>query len=155
MDEADLIMSREEIEEFLAEPITAQLATNGPTIRSVWFEWQDGAFWIISGPWAKLFTRVQKDPKVALGIDYSDFEGGRVVQVNVYGEVEIRDCDVELVRRMLRRYLGDDEESWSDAPDDYRGYLRDGGPPGAVLLRLEPRKMMGFNFSYARARAAR
>jgi hypothetical protein len=77
-----------------------------------------------------------------------------VIQVNVYGEVEVRDYNVELVRRMLRRYLGSEEDSWSDSPDDYRAYIRDGGPPGGVLLRLEPSKMIGFNFSYGRTRAA-
>ena len=154
MEAADLIMSKEEIDEVLAEPITAQLATNGPTIRSVWFEWDGKAFWIISGPWAKLFSRVQSDPKVALCVDVADFQSGRVMQICAYGEVDVRDYDVELVRRMLRRYLGDEEESWSDSPDDYRAYIRDAGPPGAVLLRLEPSKVQAMNFSYARTRAA-
>lgn len=149
----DLTMSLEEVDEFLAEPITAQLATNGPTIRPVWYQWEGGAFWIISGPWAKLFARVQRDPKVALCVDVGDFDAGRVLQVCAYGDAEVHPYDVELARRMLHRYLGPDEESWSDAPDDYRGYLRDGGPPGAVLLRVEPRKVIGLNFSYARTRA--
>ena len=148
----DLTMSPAEIDDFLAEPINAQLATNGPTIRPVWFQWEGGAFWIISGPWAKLYTRVQSDPKVALCIDLGDFDSGRVLQVCAYGSVEIHDYDVELVRRMLHRYLGPDEDSWSDSPDDYRAYLRDGGPPGAVLLKLAPRKLIAMNFSYARAR---
>lgn len=149
----ELMMSAQEIEAFLAEPITAQLATNGPTIRPMWFQWENGAFWIISGPWAKLFSRVQKDPQVALCVDVGDFDAGRVLQVCAYGAVEIHPYDVELARRLLHRYLGSDEASWSDSPDDYRAYLRDGGPPGAVLLRLEPRKMTALNFSYARTRA--
>jgi nitroimidazol reductase NimA-like FMN-containing flavoprotein (pyridoxamine 5'-phosphate oxidase superfamily) len=153
MEMEELIMSPEEIDEFLAEPITGQLATNGPTIRPMWYQWEDGAFWIISGPWAKLLGRVQKDPEVALCIDVGDFESGQVKQVCVYGAVEIRDYDVELVRRMLHRYLGPDEESWSDSPDDYRGYLKEGGPGGGVLLRLVPRKMTALNFTYARVRS--
>jgi Pyridoxamine 5'-phosphate oxidase len=150
----DLTMSPSEIDDFLAEPITAQLATNGPTIRPIWYQWESGAFWIISGPWAKLFTRVQKDPAVALCVDIGDFDGGRVMQVCAYGSVELTPYDVDLARRMLRRYLGPDEDAWSDSPDDYRAYLRDGGPPGAVLLRLEPSKLIALNFSYARVRAA-
>jgi hypothetical protein len=148
----DLMMSAEEIDEFLAAPITAQLATNGPTIRPVWFQWEGGAFWLISGPWSKLFARVHSDPEVALCVDVGDFESGRVMQVCAYGSVDIRDYDVERVRRILHRYLGPDEESWSGSPDDYRGYLRDGGPPGAKLLRLEPRKLTALNLSYARRR---
>jgi pyridoxamine 5'-phosphate oxidase-like protein len=148
----DLLMSADEIDEFLAAPITAQLATNGPTIRPVWYQWEDGAFWLISGPWSKLFARVQSDPEVALCVDVGDFESGRVMQVCAYGSVDIRDYDVERVRRILHRYLGPDEESWSGSPDDYRAYLRDGGPPGAKLLRLKPRKLTALNLSYARTR---
>jgi nitroimidazol reductase NimA-like FMN-containing flavoprotein (pyridoxamine 5'-phosphate oxidase superfamily) len=149
---AEISMTEAEVDAFLAEPITAQLATNGPTIRPIWYQWEDGAFWVISGPWAKLFTRVQSDPEIALCVDVGDFAGGRVMQVCAYGTVEVTQYDIERVRRMLHRYLGPDEASWSDSPDDYRAYLRDGGPPGAVLLRLAPRKLIALNFSYARAR---
>ena len=152
MTELELVMTPAEIDSFLGEPITAQLATNGPTIRPIWYQWEEGAFWIISGPWAKLFTRVQKDPEVAVCVDVGDFTNGRVMQVCAYGAAELTPYDVERARRMLHRYLGPDEESWSDAPDDYRAYLRDGGPPGAVLLKMTPRKVIGLNFTYARAR---
>lgn len=148
----DLTMTRAEMDAFLGEPITAQLATNGPTIRPVWYQWEADAFWIISGPWAKLHARVQHDPEVALCVDVGDFTAGRVLQVCAYGAAEIRPYDVELARRMLYRYLGPDEDSWSDSPDDYRGYLRDGGPLGAVLLRVAPRKLLGLNFSYSSVR---
>jgi hypothetical protein len=147
-------MSPEQTEAFLAEPITAQLATNGPTIRPIWFHWEDGAFWIISGPWAKLFGRVQSDPEIALCVDIGDFAGGIVKQVCAYGAVTVEPYDVPRARRMLHRYLGPDETSWSDAPDDYRAYLRDGGPEGGVLLRLVPRKLIALDFSYARVREA-
>src|SRR4051794_13093520 len=97
----DLVMPQEEVDEFLASPITAQLATNGPTIRPMWFQWEDRAFWIISGPWAKLFARVHADPKVAMCVDVGDFDSGTIKQVCAYGEVEIAPYDVDLVRRML------------------------------------------------------
>jgi hypothetical protein len=74
------------------------------------------------------------------------------MQVCAYGAAAATPYDLERVRRMLHRYLGPDEGSWSDSPDDYRAYLRDGGPPGAVLLKLVPRKLIALNFSYARAR---
>jgi nitroimidazol reductase NimA-like FMN-containing flavoprotein (pyridoxamine 5'-phosphate oxidase superfamily) len=149
----DLSMSPEETDDFLSGPHTGQLATNGPTIRPLWYQWEDGAFWIISGPWAKLYERVQKDPRVAFCIDIGDFDNGIVKQVIANGSAEIHDYDVDRARRLLYRYLGPDEESWSDAPDDYRGYLRDDGPPGAVFLRLQPAKLTALNFSYARNRA--
>jgi nitroimidazol reductase NimA-like FMN-containing flavoprotein (pyridoxamine 5'-phosphate oxidase superfamily) len=150
----DIVMSPDQVDAFLAEPITAQLATNGPTIRPVWFGWEGGAFWIISGPWAKLLERVRHDPKVGICVEVSDFEAGRVMQVCAYGDAEVCDYDVERARRVLHRFLGPDEASWSEAPDDYRGYVRDGGPDGAVFLRVQPRTLTAMNFSYARTRSA-
>jgi hypothetical protein len=106
-------------------------------------------FWLISGPWAKLHARVQRDPEVAVCVDVGDFATGRVLQVCAYGQAEIRPYDVGLARRMLHRYLGQDEASWSASPDDYRGYVTGDGPDGAVLLQIAPRKLIGLNFSYA------
>lgn len=139
-----------DVDAFLAEPLTARVATNGPTVRPLWYHWEDGAFWIINGPWAKLFERVQKDPKIALVVDVYERDTGRVLQVMASGAVEITPYDIPRARRMLHRYLGPDEASWSTAPDDYPGYLREPGPPGAVWLKLVPRKLSPFNFSYAK-----
>ena len=47
-----------DVDSFLGQPLTARIATGGPTVRPVWFLWEDGAFWILTGPWAKLFERV-------------------------------------------------------------------------------------------------
>ena len=137
-----------DVDAFLAEPLTARVATNGPTVRPLWYHWEDGAFWIINGPWAKLFHRVQKDPEIALVVDVYETEKGRVLQVMASGAVEITPYDIPRARRMLHRYLGPDEANWSTKPDDYPGYLREPGPPGAVWLKLTPRKLLPFNFSF-------
>jgi Pyridoxamine 5'-phosphate oxidase len=137
-----------DIDAFLAEPITAQVATNGPTIRPMWYQWEEGAFWMISGAWAKLFARVQQDPEIAVCVDVGEFDRGRVLQVCAYGAVEIVEYDIPRGRRMLHRYLGPDEEAWSSEPDDYRGYLREPGPPGITWLKLTPRRLIAQNFSF-------
>ena len=41
-----------DVDEFLALPLTARLATNGPTVRPVWYLWEGGSFWILTGSWA-------------------------------------------------------------------------------------------------------
>jgi nitroimidazol reductase NimA-like FMN-containing flavoprotein (pyridoxamine 5'-phosphate oxidase superfamily) len=133
---------------FLAEPQTVRVATNGPTIRPLWYQWEDGCFWIINGPWAKLYHRILKDPKLALLIDVDERDRGRIYQVMVSGIAEITPYDIPRARRMLHRYLGPDEASWSTAPDDYPGYLREPGPPGAVWLKIKPTTLKTFNFSY-------
>ena len=137
-----------DVDAFLAEPLQAMVATNGPTVRPLWYQWEEGCFWMISGPWAKLFHRMQKDPEVSVLVDVCDIPKGRILQVIASGAVEIVPYDVPRARRMLYRYLGPDEASWSSKPDDYRGYLRGDGPPGAVWLKLKPRKFLPFNFCF-------
>lgn len=137
-----------DVDAFLAEPITARVATNGPTVRPLWYQWEEGHFWMMSGPWAKIFKRVQTDPQIALVIDVCDFDAGRVLQVMASGPVEIVPFDIPRARRLLHRYLGSDEATWSSEPDDYRAYLREPGPPGISWLKLKPRKLLPFNFSY-------
>ena len=138
-----------DVDAFLAEPNTVYVAASGPSVRPLWYQWEDGCFWLISGPWAKLFSRLQKDPKLALMIDTTNHTTGRIYQVMVGGEAEMVPYDIPRARRMLHRYLGPDEASWSTAPDNYPGYLQAPGPPGAVWLKIKPKTFKAFNFSYA------
>ena len=55
-----------DVDAFLAQPLTARVATSGPTIRPTWYLWEDGAFWILTGPWARLPNRVRADPAIAV-----------------------------------------------------------------------------------------
>lgn len=138
-----------DLDAVLAEAHPIFVATNGPTLRPLWYQWEEGCFWMISGPWAKLFARIQKDPKLALLIDIEERDTGRIYQIMANGNAEVTPYDIPRARRMLHRYLGPDESKWSTAPDDYPGYLRDPGPPGAVWLKLKPTTLKTFNFSYA------
>jgi nitroimidazol reductase NimA-like FMN-containing flavoprotein (pyridoxamine 5'-phosphate oxidase superfamily) len=137
-----------DVEAFLAEGNACRLATNGPTVRPLWYHWENGAFWLISGPHAKLYERIQKDPRVSLVIDVYEVDTGRVLQVMATGKVNIAPYDTARARRMLVRYLGADESTWSTKPDDYPGYVRDNGPPGCVWLKLQPKRVLTFNFSF-------
>lgn len=137
-----------DVDAFLAERHSVRLATNGPTVRPLWYQWEEGSFWILNGPWAKLYGRIQKDPKVALIVDVSEYDTGRVYQVMAHGNAEICPYDIPRARRMITRYLGPDESSWSTSPDNYPAYLQEPGPPGAVWLKIKPAKLLTFNFSY-------
>lgn len=138
-----------DVDAFLGEAHSVRVATNGPTLRPLWFQWEEGCFWVISGPWAKLFARIQNDPKLALLVDVEEHDRGRIYQVMAQGNAEITPYDIPRARRMLHRYLGPDEASWSTAPDNYPGYLQEPGPPGAVWLKIKPTSLKTFNFSYA------
>jgi hypothetical protein len=138
-----------DLDGFLSEPLIANVATSGPTVRPMDYQWEQGAFWIICGPWAKLFQRVHKDPEIALLIEVSEYDrGGRILQVMASGPVEVAPYDIPRALRMLTRYHGPDASKWSTSPADYPSFIQNSGPQGAVWLKLMPRKLLTFNFSY-------
>ncbi|GIF75745.1 pyridoxamine 5'-phosphate oxidase family protein [Asanoa siamensis] len=110
-----------DVEAFLARPLTARLATSGPTVRPVWYLWEDSAFWIITGRWWRVHAHVKADPRIALVVDECDLATGIVRQVIVRGRGELVPFDLPRGRRKLRRYLGVDESRW-----DPRFRLADG-----------------------------
>ncbi|MEV0096878.1 pyridoxamine 5'-phosphate oxidase family protein [Streptomyces sp. NPDC050738] len=138
-----------DIDAFLAEPLTARIATAGPTVRPVWFLWEEGAFWILTGPWAKLFDRVTADPQVAVVVDVCDIATGVVQQVIARGRAELVTFDVPRGRRKLARYLGPDESHW-DAR--FTHYLHDDATErGTTWLRLTPDSLIANDLSYTTA----
>ncbi len=135
-----------DVDAFLQQPLTALLATKGPTVRPVWFLWEDGVFWVLTGPWARLFDRVKNDPDVALVVDECDLATGLVRQVIARGPAELVPFDVPRGRRKLTRYLGVDESLWDER---FVRYLYDDpGERGTVWLRLAPRSLRTQDLSY-------
>lgn len=135
-----------DIDAFLAGPLTARVATNGPTVRPAWYLWEDGAFWILSGPWARLLGHVRADPALAIVVDECDVATGIVRQVIALGAAEIVPFDITRGRRKLVRYLGPDEAAW-DAR--FRHYLHDDpADKGTVWLRLRPTRLSASDLSY-------
>jgi nitroimidazol reductase NimA-like FMN-containing flavoprotein (pyridoxamine 5'-phosphate oxidase superfamily) len=136
-----------DVDAFLRRPLTARLATNGPTVRPVWFLWDEDAFWVLTGPWARLFDRVRSDPEVALVVDECDLATGLVRQVIARGRAELVPFDVERGRRKLVRYLGADEARWDER---FVHYLHDDPAlRGTVWLRLRPVSLVAHDLSYA------
>ncbi|MHC5257986.1 pyridoxamine 5'-phosphate oxidase family protein [Streptomyces sp. UC4497] len=134
---------------FLRQPLTGRLATGGPTVRPVWFLWEDGAFWVLTGPWARLFDRVKDDPQVALVVDECDVATGRVQQVIARGRAELVPFDVARGRRKLVRYLGADEAQWDER---FVGYLYDEpSERGTTWLKLRPASLTAKDLSYVAA----
>jgi nitroimidazol reductase NimA-like FMN-containing flavoprotein (pyridoxamine 5'-phosphate oxidase superfamily) len=78
-----------DVDRFLEQPLVARVATNGPTVRPVWFLWEDGAFWWLTGSWSRLAERLRADPAVALVVDTCDVVTGSVRQVQARGDAEI------------------------------------------------------------------
>ncbi|WIX82108.1 pyridoxamine 5'-phosphate oxidase family protein [Amycolatopsis carbonis] len=138
-----------DVDEFLAQPLTARVATNGPTVRPTWYLWEDHAFWILSGPWSRLPGHVRASPRLALTVDVCDLATGLVRQVVASGPAEVVPFDVPRGRRKLVRYLGPDEQRWDSR---FRAYLNDAGR-GTVWVRLVPESLRGKDLSYVSSTA--
>lgn len=135
-----------DVDAYLAQPLVARVATAAPTVRPVWFLWEEGAFWWITGSYARLPEFLAEDPRVALVVDTCDLDSGEVLQVSARGEAELVPFDAARARRKLARYLGSDEARW---PPTFRG-LDD-----HRFVRLVPRRLTAKNLSYPRDASAR
>jgi nitroimidazol reductase NimA-like FMN-containing flavoprotein (pyridoxamine 5'-phosphate oxidase superfamily) len=67
-----------DVDAFLMRPLVARVATTGPSVRPVWFCWEDGAFWWITGAYARLPEILARDPRVALVVDDCDLRTGAI-----------------------------------------------------------------------------
>ncbi|MET7420871.1 pyridoxamine 5'-phosphate oxidase family protein [Dactylosporangium sp. NPDC005555] len=135
-----------DVDAFLARPLVARVATNGPTVRPVWYLWEDQTFWVLTGPWAKLFTRIRADPNLALIVDECDLSTGIVRQVIARGRGELLPFDVPRGRRKLVRYLGPDENRWDER---FRRYLYDDPHSrGTSWLRIPAESLLVQDLSY-------
>lgn len=100
----------------------------------------------LTGPWTKLYERVERDPELALVVDLCDLQSGVVQQVVARGAGKLVPFDVERGRRKLQRYLGQDETVWDarflrylyTAPEEI----------GTVWLQLVPRSLRATDLSY-------
>lgn len=131
------------IDSFLVRPLVCHLATSGPTVRPVWFLWEDGCLWILSGPWSSLPKRIAADPVVALVIDTCNLATGETVQVSASGRAELITFDTERGSRLLKRYLGPNQGTWDPR---FRRYLLD--EPSAVWIRVRPERIRFVDLSY-------
>lgn len=142
-----------DIEEFLARPLFAHLATaseEGPRESPVWFVWEDGAVWIIGNRRTDTFPeRIEREPRCAIGIVDFDLSRGIVHHVGLRGRATVEPFDIERALRLLRRYLGEDEKTW-DPRFDWS--MED---PYYVLVRFEPETAVARDQSYTRAKSQR
>jgi nitroimidazol reductase NimA-like FMN-containing flavoprotein (pyridoxamine 5'-phosphate oxidase superfamily) len=135
-----------DVDEFLAGPLTARIATSGPSVRPMWYLWENDVFWVLTGAWSRLIDHVRTDPAVAVVVDVCDLATGLVRQVTARGIAEILPFDPPRVQRMLARYLGDTEECWDPR---FRSYLHDEpDDKGTVWLRVSPNSLTAKDLSY-------
>lgn len=141
-------MDEFDVDEFLAQPLVARVATNGPTVRPVWFLWEDRAFWWLTGPWSRLTEQLRSDPAVALVVDTCDVTTGEVRQVQAWGDAEVLPFDADRALRKLSRYLGDEPTQWDQ---DRFGVSATGmaDSDATAFIRLVPTRMTLRDLSFA------
>jgi hypothetical protein len=115
-------------------------------VRPTWFLWEDQAFWILTGPWARLPRLIQADPAIALVVDECNLATGLVRQVIARGRAEVLPFDVPRGRRKLTRYLGADQARWDQR--FLRYLLDDPVEKGTAWLRLRSDFLTAKDLSY-------
>ena len=137
-----------DLDAFLAQPLVARIATNGPVVSPVWFLWEDGAFWWLTGSWSKLPQRLERDPRVAIVVDMTDIASGEVKKVYAKGTAEVVPLDDGRMFRKLSRYLGEDRSRW----DPRFGSDGTGEDPTGAMVRLVPDTLRASDDSYQPSR---
>ena len=105
-----------DLDEFLKKPLFAHLSTvseEGPRESPVWFYWENESIYIIGTPSSDSFPgRIEKNSKSAIGIVDFDHTTGKVMHAGFRGHATVERFDKDIATRLLKRYLGPDEDKW-------------------------------------------
>lgn len=134
-----------EIDEVLARPLMAHLATSspdGPRESPVWFLWEDGHVWLIGRRGDSFVRRLGVEPRCAIGVVEFDAGHGILRHVGIRGVGEVGPMDRDRLARLLKRYLGPDEALWNAW---FRENIVD---PLDVMIRVDPVSVVCRDVSY-------
>lgn len=132
-----------DVDAFLQRPLVARVATNGPTVRPVWFLWEDGSLWWLTGPWSHLPALLAVEPRVYVIIDTCDLQTGETKQVRMVGDAEVVPYDHSRALRKLRRYLGPDVPAW-----DQDRFAMHEDDSQSRFVRLRPERLEALDLSF-------
>jgi hypothetical protein len=137
-------------EEVLALPIMATLATvskdGAPRNAPMWFIWEDGAIWLLGSTDASSVKRINNDPRCAIEMVHFDNTAGVLLHLGLRGEASTEPMSPARFRRLLKKYLGD-EESWNSWFIENVAMI---GNPDGRLIKLKPQSFFTNNVSYFR-----
>jgi hypothetical protein len=100
------------IEEFLQRPLVARVATNGPTLRPVWYLYEEPIFYWLTDTANVLHGAVERGERLVLVVDECDISTGEVIHVRARGFGEIIPVDRDRAMKKFSRYLGADQSTW-------------------------------------------
>jgi len=97
-----------DLDEFLARPLLAHLATSsehGARASVFWYLWEDKSVWmIVEEGYNTAQDRVRKDPRVALAFTELDAKAGQLYHVGMRGHASLEAWDDARAARLLQRY---------------------------------------------------
>ena len=126
-----------EVDSFLRQTLVAVLGTTNrtgiPHLTPIWFTWEDGAAYMITGRTSAKWRNIQVQPYASLCVDRRDPPYAAVILSGPITEV---DRPVyEIVSSMALRYLGDKEgQVFADMYKD--------NPPSTVAFQLTPDRVV-------------
>jgi len=143
----DETRSRLLLDEILSRPLFAHLATTAseasPRESPVWFLWNDDALWIIGNYQTDSFpSRIEQEPRCAIGIVDFDLSTGLVQHVGFRGRAHLKPHDEERAKQLLSRYLGENVEHWDPR------FVEILGNADFVFVRFEPETAVVRDQSY-------
>lgn len=131
-----------DIPAFLDRPLLARVATDGPTLRPLWYVFEDDAFWWLTNTATFLAKAIDRDQPLVVVIDVCDLVTGEVIHVRARGNAEVLPLDRERAMRKFARYLGPDPARWDPR---FEASLDD---PTIRMARLVPKSMEAADVSF-------
>lgn len=132
-----------DVDAFLQRPLVAHVASNGPSLRPVWFIWEERLLWWLTAEDSILAGQIRDgDTRLVVVIDSCDLETGEVAKVTITGTAELVDLDRDLAMRKFAKYLGEHPQQWDQR---FPLSLAD---PKMGMVRLTPHRVVSKDMSF-------
>jgi len=131
------VMTKEEMQKFLAQPLIARLAivraNRSPQVSPMWFLYEDGVLYMSTRPERAKVTHLKANPQVAVVVDVMEKPLKNKV-VTLEGTAEIQTTGVkEITTKIYKKYMGE-EGAASPAAQQNINTPR-------VILKITPKKI--------------
>lgn len=135
-------------QEVLALPVIANLATvsseGAPCNAPSWFIWEDDAIWLLGSTGSSSVKRIENNPKCAIELVHFEIEAGIMLHLGFRGRASIEPNSPARFRRLLNKYIGD-ENKWNSWFIDNIAMIES---PSGRFIRLKPESIFTNNVSF-------
>jgi hypothetical protein len=132
----------------LSMPIMAFLGTVvgvKPRVAPVWFIWEKECLWMLGDKLGASVKRITDNPECAVEIVHFQATEGVLLHLGMRGKATVEYSDKARFKRLLKKYLGEDEVSWNDWFIDNVARIED---ENGRMIKLSPESVFTNNVSY-------